>query len=237
MPADLFDPSSRPAPVGAPRRLTVSTSIAIHAVLVLLVVVLPLVGAVSMPAAMNRIDAFVAPPEMPPIPVVQPPSAQRSAPAANPDAAPIHAPDTIAPEVSAPVRGLPDIPGALPIGPGLGIAGVPGGTGEVTITQPPPPEKPAPVRAGGKVAYPKRVIYVEPSYPPIAQSARVEGTVTLEATIDETGAVVNIRVIGSVPLLDAAAKEAVSKWRYSPTTLNGEKVPVLVTVRVTFRLR
>lgn len=237
MPANLFDPASRPAPVGAPRGLTVPTSIAIHAGVVLLVIVLPLVGGVSMPDAMSRIDAFVAPAAMPPAPAVQPPSAPRSAPAANPDAAPLHAPDTIAPEVATPLRGVPEVPGALPIGPGFGSTGVPGGTGSITIAQPPPPQTPEIVRAGGQVEFPKRVSYVEPMYPPIAQSARVEGTVTLEATIDEAGRVVNIRVIGSIPLLDAAAKEAVSKWRYSPTTLNGQKVPVLVTVRVTFKLR
>jgi protein TonB len=237
MPANLFDPASRPASAGASRRFTVVTSIAIHAGVVVLVVVLPLIGAVSMPAAMNRIDAFVAPPELPPMPVAQPPSAPRSAPAVNPDAAPIHVPATITDEVSTPVRGVPEVPGALPIGPGVGPASVPGGAGEVSIAQPPPPEKPAIVRAGGKVAFPKRIIYAEPVYPPIAQSARVEGTVILEATINESGDVVNIRVLRSIPLLDAAAKEAVAKWRYSPTTLNGERVPVLVTVTVTFSLR
>lgn len=237
MPANLFDPASRPAPVGAPRGLTVPASIAVHAGVVLLVIVLPLVGGVSLPDAMSRIDAFVAPAEMPPPPAVQPPSAQPSAPAVNPNAAPLHAPDAIAPEVSTPLPGIPEAPGALPIGSGFGATGVPGGTGSIAITQPPPPQKPEIVRAGGQVEFPKRVAYVEPIYPPIAQTARVEGTVTLEATIDETGRVVNIRVIGSIPLLDAAAKDAVSKWRYSPTTLNGQKVPVLVTVRVTFKLR
>jgi protein TonB len=61
--------------------------------------------------------------------------------------------------------------------------------------------------------------------------------VILEAIIDETGAVTNLRVLRSIPLLDAAAKEAVSRWRYSPTTLNGVNVPVIMTVTVTFTLR
>ena len=79
--------------------------------------------------------------------------------------------------------------------------------------------------------------YAPPVYPPIAITARVEGTVVLEATIDESGAVNNLRVLESIPLLDRAAIEAVSRWRYTPTRLNGKPVAVLMTVRVTFTLR
>ena len=64
------------------------------------------------------------------------------------------------------------------------------------------------------------------------------GTVgTLEATIDEAGNVKDLKVIGSRPLLDKAAIDAVSKWRYTPTRLNGVAVPIILTVRVTFALR
>lgn len=238
MPADLFDPGSRPATLGARRRLTVTTSVAIHGIVVLLLVVMPLLGGVSMPAAMDRIHAFVAPPALPPPPAVQPPAAARPATAANPKAAPLHAPDTIAPEVSVPVPGVPEVPGALPVGPGYSVPRVPGGIGDVALSRPaPPPQRREPVRPGGDVQFPKRVVYVAPVYPGIAQSARVEGTVILEAIIDETGAVTNLRVLRSISLLDAAAKEAVGKWRYSPTTLNGVRVPIVMTVTVTFTLK
>jgi periplasmic protein TonB len=237
MPADLFDPASRPEPMGARRRLTVATSVAIHAILVLLLVVMPLLGGVSMPAAMNRIHAFVAPAALPPPPAVQPPSPAHSSTPANPNAAPLHAPDSIAPEVSVPVPGVPQVPGALPVGPGYSVPRIPGGIGDVALSAPAPPQRREPVRAGGDVQFPQRVVYVAPVYPRIAQSARVEGTVTLEAVIDETGAVTNLRVLGSIPLLDAAAKDAVAKWRYSPTTLNGITVPIIMTVRVTFTLK
>lgn len=236
MPATLFDPSARPAPVGGGRRLTVSTSIAIHVIVVVLVVVIPLVGGVSMPAAMNRIDAFVAPPALPPsLPAQQPPAAQRAI-AHNPNAAPITAPDSIAPEIDLPVPGVPMVEGGLPFRPGAGVPGEVLRPNVMPIMEPPPQKRPAPVRPGGKVEFPKRVSYVAPVYPPIAQSARIEGTVILEATIDENGAVVNLRVLKSIPLLDAAAKDAVSNWRYSPTTLNGVRVPLIMTVTVTFKL-
>ena len=240
MPANLFDPDLRPAPVGGPRRLTVTTSIAIHATVVILIVVLPLIGGVSMPSAMQRIDAFIAHSaiEIPPLPAAPPPASAQPVNAPNPNAAPTTVPDSVRPEVIAsPVPpGIPTAPGGVPYLPGTGVpGGVPG------IAPPPAPRedpKPAgPVRVGGMITPPKRVTYVPPSYPKIAEAARVEGTVTLEAIIDEAGRVTNLRVIGSIPLLDDAAKDAVARWRYSPTSLNGEKVPVIMTVRVTFTLR
>ncbi len=39
------------------------------------------------------------------------------------------------------------------------------------------------------------------------------------------------------PLLDDAAVQAVRQWKYSPTLLNGEPVPVVGTVTVVFSLR
>jgi protein TonB len=78
---------------------------------------------------------------------------------------------------------------------------------------------------------------VPPVYPTIAQTARVEGDVIVEALIDETGVVRNVRVLRSIPLLDRAAVDAVSRWRYSPTTLNNQTVPVIMTVTVSFKLR
>ena len=54
MPANLFDPASRPAPVGGRRRLTVTTSIAVHAAVILIIVIAPLIGGVTLPSAMRN---------------------------------------------------------------------------------------------------------------------------------------------------------------------------------------
>jgi periplasmic protein TonB len=43
-------------------------------------------------------------------------------------------------------------------------------------------------------------------------------------------------VLRGIPLLDAAAQEAVKQWVYSPTLLNGVPVPVIMTVTVNFKL-
>jgi protein TonB len=78
---------------------------------------------------------------------------------------------------------------------------------------------------------------VTPVYPPIAQAARVQGIVIIEATIGEDGQVTNARILRSVPLLDQAALDAVRQWHYVPTMLNGVPVPVIMTVTVNFTLK
>jgi protein TonB len=102
-----------------------------------------------------------------------------------------------------------------------------------------PAQAPArePVRVGGAIDPPARLVHVAPVYPALARAARVEGTVILEATIDESGVVRHVRVLRSIPLLDNAAVDAVSGWRYTPTRLNGAAVAVRMTVTVRFTLR
>ncbi len=78
---------------------------------------------------------------------------------------------------------------------------------------------------------------MQPVYPQIAQSARVQGIVIIEATIDRSGKVTDTRVLKSIPLLDQAALDAVRQWEYEPTLLNGVAVPVIVTVTVNFTLK
>ena len=82
----------------------------------------------------------------------------------------------------------------------------------------------------------RRFATSQPVYPPIAQAARVQGIVIIEATIGADGRVVNARILRSVPLLDQAALDAVRQWQYTPTLLNGVPVPVIMTVTVKFTL-
>jgi TonB family protein len=83
---------------------------------------------------------------------------------------------------------------------------------------------------------PRKTRHVPPVYPPIALAARVQGIVIIEATIDAKGSVTNPRVIRSIPLLDAAALEAVRQWEFTPTYLNGIAVPVIMTLTVNFTI-
>jgi len=90
------------------------------------------------------------------------------------------------------------------------------------------------VRVGGNVRPPVKLVDVSPVRPEIAERANVRGIVIVEVTIDVDGTVKDARVLRSIPMLDAAALEAVRQWRYEPTTIDGKPVPVIMTVTVAF---
>jgi protein TonB len=73
-------------------------------------------------------------------------------------------------------------------------------------------------------------------YPELAQSAKVQGVVIIEARIGIDGKISHARVLRSVPLLDQAALDAVMQWEFTPTLLNGQAVPVMMTMTVQFTL-
>ena len=122
--------------------------------------------------------------------------------------------------------------------------GIPGGVlggligGMVNEAPPPPPPPPAkPRRVGGDIQAPALISRVEPNYPPVAVSGKITGTVILEATVDEAGAVTAVSVLRSLPVLEQAAVKAVRQWRYQPLVLNGKPEPFVLVVTVTFALR
>jgi protein TonB len=106
---------------------------------------------------------------------------------------------------------------------------------------PPPPPPPrsdkAPLHVGGAIRQPERTHYVAPVYPAIAREAHVSGIVILEAVIGEDGSVRDLRVLRSAELLDDAALDAVRQWKFTPTLLNGQPVPIVMTVTVAFNLQ
>jgi TonB family protein len=123
------------------------------------------------------------------------------------------------------------------------------GNSGVMIGPPPPPPPPppamasaapsglTPVRVGGNIKTPTKVKDVPPVYPPDALAARVTGVIILEVTIDTDGHVYDAKLLRSIPLLDNAALEAVRQWEFTPTELNGMRVPVIMTVTVNFTLQ
>ena len=90
------------------------------------------------------------------------------------------------------------------------------------------------IRVRGQMRPPIKTKEVAPLYPAIAQSARVQGDVVIEATIDDQGKVADARVLKSVPMLDQAALDAVRQWEYQPSLLNGVPTAVVITVTVKF---
>ena len=104
-------------------------------------------------------------------------------------------------------------------------------------------EQPAPLdarnatRVSSSVMEENLLVSRVPIYPDGARAMRLEGTVTVEAVISESGAVRYARAVSGDPRLRAAAEEAVAKWRYKPYSLNGRAAEVVTNVRVSFRLR
>jgi periplasmic protein TonB len=234
MPRDLFGNVTQPFDgVGARSRYTVPLSLAAHTVVVAAIVVVPLVASDALPALRERLELSMVTPLVPP----EPPRPRVMRPAevavANPNAAPLDVPDRITEEPawqSDPMATANDGPGIL--------NGVIDGVDTLEPPPPPPVEKPpAKVTVGGFIKAPAKIHDAAPVYPAIAQSARVQGIVIIQATIGVDGHVIDATVLRSVPLLDEAALAAVRQWRYTPTRLNGAPVAVVMTVTVNFMLR
>ncbi len=102
---------------------------------------------------------------------------------------------------------------------------------------PPPFAEPSLRRVGGDVLPPVKIHAPPPRYTEIARKARIQGLVILEAVIDATGKVTDVRLIKGLPMgLEQAAIEAVRQWRFEPATLNGKPVAVLYNLTINFTL-
>jgi len=72
-----------------------------------------------------------------------------------------------------------------------------------------------------------RALYLpKPEYPPEAASVKVSGSVTVQITIDEVGAVIAAKAISGPPVLHQVCVNAALQARFSPTMLMGEPVKV-----------
>ena len=146
------------------------------------------------------------------------------------------------PQENAGAAAPPDLGGVAGgvIGGELGglVGGAIGGTGTAVPSSPPPLPQPTKrvVRAGSLFKAPRQIYSVNPEYPTLARQTHIQGTVVVDAVIDEKGNVVQARVVSGHPLLMDAALKAVLQWKYEPTSLNGQPVSVQLQVQVNFRL-
>ena len=125
------------------------------------------------------------------------------------------------------------IPGGVP---GGQMNGVIGGIISNAPSAVPKVATPQRVRVSQGVTQGMVLHKVQPSYPALARTARVQGSVVLAAVIGKDGAIQNLHVISGHPLLTQAALDAVRQWRYRPYILNGEPVEVDTQVTVNFSL-
>jgi len=98
------------------------------------------------------------------------------------------------------------------------------------------PAPPKRITVGGLVQQAKIIHQPIPVYPPLARQARISGVVRLEGVIARDGTIQQLRAVSGHPLLIPAALDAVRKWVYQPTLLNGEPVEVIAPIEVIFNL-
>ena len=239
MAREIFGEIAHPARrLGSRSRYTLPVSIAVHVVLVACVVIVPLMATDVLPVPRTVIDVFTAPPALPPPPPPAPANtirATKAEPVSSSDAAPRDAPTAIEPEAATTTSALGDplgVEGGVP----HGVVGSLGVVPDVPAVPQPPPPPSGPLPVGGKIKEPTKIRHVPPVYPAMAQQARIEGVVVVEAIIGIDGRVKEARVVQSKPFLDDAALAAVKQWIFTPTTLNGVPVPVIMTVTVNFKL-
>jgi protein TonB len=60
--------------------------------------------------------------------------------------------------------------------------------------------------------------------------------VEFEAVIGKDGTIEDLKLLRGHPLLVKAALDAVRRWRYQPTLLNGEPIEVVTEITVNFKL-
>src|ERR1017187_759466 len=116
----------------------------------------------------------------------------------------------------------------------------------VPVVRPPEVINRPPVTASAAPVKPPRItvvrmatpIYkVEPIYPQLAKVAGVSGVVELLGVLGTDGRIHELKVLRGHPLLVGAALDAVRRWIFEPTLLNGQAVEVAAPITVNFILK
>jgi protein TonB len=182
------------------------------------------------------------PPAAPPPPAAQPLKVARPM-ARVLDTSKLMAPARIPAKIKIVADEAPPDPGAGASGGVVGgvaggvLGGIIGGVADNVKPIAPPLAERRIVRVGGDVKPPVPISTPQPNYPPVAKAAHVDGLVVIDAIIDEQGNVVQAKVVEGPPLLVAAALDAVARWKYQPTFLNGQAVSIRTHIQVMFRLQ
>jgi len=95
-------------------------------------------------------------------------------------------------------------------------------------------------RPGAGITLPRVLREVKPQYTADAMRAKVQGSVWLECIVMPDGSVGEVKVTKSLdPIfgLDQEAIKAARMWRFSPGMRQGQPVPVIITIELTFTLR
>ncbi len=212
--------------------------------LVCVMILIPLIYTEALPKQ-QLMTFLVAPPPPPPPP--PPPAAQPVVHVAKVvselDNGELRTPTKIpkkiliAKDEEQPVSASAGVVGGVPGGvPGGQMGGVIGGIISSTPVAVPKVATPQRVRVSAGVTEGLLIHKVQPAYPPLARSARIQGQVVLQAVIGKDGTIQGLHAVSGHPMLTPAAIDAVKQWRYKPYFLNGEPVEVDTQITVNFTL-
>lgn len=227
---------------------TLGVSLVVQTSLILIAALIPLIYTDKLPGLTKWVGSLAAP--VPPAAPPRAPQEQVVSRAPNEHrvfTAPPRIPKTVTSIVDDPAKFVPETP-AGPVVVGATGSGIANGLNRLISdllvqkpAPPPTPVSPAPpndtmLRVSQGVQEAKLLRKVLPIYPPLAITARVQGTVHLVGVIAKDGTIRDLRVIDGSPLLVRAALDAVRQWIYKPTLLSGETVEVVAPISVTFTL-
>jgi protein TonB len=256
---DMFESIKREQVPLRRRFMTLLVSVTLHVLAITMLVIIPLVFFNVLPEGQIVTFLMTEPAPPPPLPPPPPPAPARQVsrepvvhvskfiePTSIPQGVPLPTDEPVVTQL--PSEADNGVPGGVSGGViGGVIGGVPesllGGPPQPLLPPPPPPNEAgvshrhAPVVVAGTIEQAKLIQRVPPVYPILAARARIQGVVILQITVDEKGDVTDVRVLRGSPLLDDAAVAAVRQWKYAPTVLDGQPVPVIATVTVNFELQ
>jgi periplasmic protein TonB len=213
-------------------------ALALNSSILLAMVVIPLIYLEALPRQPLAILLTAPPPTSNPPTATHQLAHQSSGPAVevpNPITIPTHiSRQELVATGSAPV-------GPVNIGPSGSGSDVPGGAVDDAFRPQPAPtvihtEPKTPTYVPSSVAAGLLIYKAVPPYPALARAMHIQGTVELAATISKAGTIANLRVVSGPAVLQQAARDAVSTWRYRPYLLNGQPVDVETTINVIFTL-
>ncbi|HXH48406.1 MAG TPA: TonB family protein [Terriglobia bacterium] len=203
--------------------------------------IVPLIHSEALPKASLGLVTISPPPPAPP-PAAAPRVAVQKISVEDLEKEPPVIPKAIAKFKPQPTPPSSDIGvvGSVPGVPGGGPGGVINSMIAMTAAPPPPapakPHTPGRIKVGGVVEEANLIYGPKPDYPQLAKMARIQGTVRLQALIATDGTIRGLKVMSGHPLLVKAALDAVERWRYQPTLLNGQPVEVETEIDVNFGL-
>lgn len=96
------------------------------------------------------------------------------------------------------------------------------------------PKDSSPIDAGSLLPFATK--QSSPVYPPAAKTLRTKGIVRVDVTISETGDVAEVQKTTGPAMLQAAAKDAIKKWKFKPFIRDGQPVKAIGYVSFNFNL-